>query len=170
MLELIRLFPEDDPTAGILLDGEYEQFNLNLVDWSKEDYIDQWKHAAKYSLKNREISGFIKNYENAYHHVKMIGIYTIIPEELTNPQKYLTSEEGCDFFITERFLFITENEKTFTSNDSFDEIEKSLGNFFPIYYFNKSRIDKFYLYLSARIEGISSWKITEEDLESVLNL
>lgn len=99
MLEFIRLFPEDDHTAGILLDGEYEQFNLNLVDWSKEDYIDQWKHAAKYSLKNREILGFIKNYENAYHHVKMIGIYTIIPEELTNPQEFLISEEGCDFLL-----------------------------------------------------------------------
>lgn len=36
MLELIRLFPEDDHTAGILLDGEYERFNLNLRDWTKK--------------------------------------------------------------------------------------------------------------------------------------
>ncbi|MBU3845589.1 MAG: hypothetical protein H9855_01155 [Candidatus Acinetobacter avistercoris] len=171
MLELLRFYPEDDHTAGILLAGEYELFNLSLVDWSKEDYIDQWKHAAKHSLINRRSSCFIKNYENAYHHVKMIGIYTIIPEEVANPRKYFVSEEeASDFFITEKFLFITENEKTFTSNDSFDEIEKSLENPFPIFYFNKSRVDKFYLYLSDRIEGISNWRITKEDLESVLDL
>ena len=35
MLDLIKFFPEDEITAGILLDGEYERFNLNLRDWSK---------------------------------------------------------------------------------------------------------------------------------------
>lgn len=32
MLDLIKFFPEDEITTGILLDGEYEQFNLNLID------------------------------------------------------------------------------------------------------------------------------------------
>lgn len=170
MADLIKFFTEDEITAGILLDGEYERFNLNLVDWTKDDYIEQWKHAAKYSLKNREVSAFIKNYENAQHHVKMIGIYTIIPEELTNPNQYLTSEDGEDFFITESFVFITENEKTLTTDKAFNKIKKAFGNYFPIFYFDKNRLDKFYLYLSDRIEGISNWKITNKDLKSILKL
>jgi len=31
-------------------------------------------------------------------------------------------------------------------------------------------MDKFYQYLSDRIEGVSNWKISEKDLKSVLNL
>lgn len=170
MLDLINFFPEDEITAGILLDGEYERFNLNLVDWAKKNYISQWKHAAKYSLKNREVSAFIKSYENAQRHVKVIGIYTIIPEEYTIHKNDLISEDGKDFFITESFVFITENEKTFTTNKSFKKIKKTYGRTFPIFYFDKNRMDKFYLYLSDRIEGVSSWKITGKDLESILNL
>lgn len=170
MLDLIKFFPEDEITAGILLDGEYERFNLNLVDWAKKKYISQWKHAAKYSLKNREVSAFIKSYENAQHHVKVIGIYTIIPEEHTIHKSDLISEDGKDFFITESFVFITENEKTFTTNKSFKKIKKTYGRTFPIFYFDKNRMDKFYLYLSDRVEGVSSWKITGKDLESILNL
>lgn len=170
MLDLIKFFPEDEITVGILLDGEYERFNLNLVDWAKKNYISQWKHAAKYSLKNREVSAFIKSYENAQHHVKAIEIYTIIPEERTIHKSDLISEDGKDFFITESFVFITENEKTFTTNKSFKKIKKTYGRTFPIFYFDKNRMDKFYLYLSDRVEGVSSWKITGKDLESILNL
>lgn len=74
------------------------------------------------------------------------------------------------FFITESFVFITENEKTFITNKAFKKIKKAYGRTFPIFYFDKNRIDKFYLYLSDRVEGISSWKITEKNLESILNL
>lgn len=170
MIDLIKFFPEDEITAGIFLDDVYERFNLNLVDWAKKDYIAQWKHAAKYSLKNREVSAFINNYENAKRHVKVIGIYTIIPEEHTIHKNAPFSEDGEDFFITESFVFITENEKTFITNKSFKKIKKAYGRTFPIFYFDKNRMDKFYLYLSDRVEGISSWRITGKDLESILNL
>lgn len=173
MLSLIKFFPADksnEITAGIFLDDEYERFSLNLTDWTKEDYICQWKHAARYALENRDVSAFIKNYESAQQSVKMIWINTIIPEELTDPRKYLTSEDGQNFFITESVVFITENENTFTSDDAFNEIKQAFGNCRPIFYFDKNRIDKFYLYLSDRIEGVSNWTITKQDLESIFNL
>ncbi|WP_445114735.1 hypothetical protein [Acinetobacter sp. WZC-1] len=170
MLNLIKFFPEEG-TVGIFLDDEYERFILSTKDWTKGDYINQWKHAVMYALKNREVSGIIKYYECAKSKVKKMSIYTIIPEEQTkSSDDFFSESDANDFFITESFLFITENEKTFTSNEPFDQIKETYGNYFPIFYFDKYRIDKFYLYLSDNIHGMSSWKIKAEDLESVLNL
>ena len=161
---------ENEVFAQILLGGEYENFILNLKDWSKEDYIFQWKHAIENSLKNREVSALMQNYEKAYDHVKAIRIYSIIPEEFTAGEIGITSDESKDFYITESFIFITENEKTFTNDIHFNKIKKAYGRFFPIFYFDKQRMDKFYLYLSDRVEGISSWKVTAKDLQGALDL
>jgi len=170
MSNLIKLFQDQKTKAGIFLEGEYELFELNLTDWNIKDYISQWKHAAKYSLKNREVSALIQNYQHAKNHVKIIRIYTIIPEEFTIHKSALGTKDGKDFFITESIVFITENEKTFISNKSFKKIKKNFGRNFPIFYLDIKRMDKFYQYLSDRIEGVSNWKISEKDLKSVLNL
>lgn len=168
MLKFIDFFCEnklDEKTAGILLDDHYEKFSLNLKDWTKDDYIKQWKHAAKYSLENRELSCLIKSYECAYYHVKAINVYTIIPAEMI-----YSDNRDESFFITESFLFITENAETFNSNEAFDIIKNNFGNYFPIYYFNISRLDKFYLYLSEVVAGISNWKVEKNNIESILTL
>ena len=84
----------------------------------------------------------------------------------------ISSEEVDDdvFFMTESFVFITQNEKALTSDFYFDKIFDSYSNYFPIYYFNPNHIERFYLYLSERINGISAWQVSRQQLSTILNL
>lgn len=162
---------ETSQKGMMFLDGVYESFELNLNSWSKSDYINQWKSAAQHSLDHRAVSALIKNYERPNGNVKKIDIYTIIPEEMTNPLDYIfRSDTQKSFYITESFVFITDDINNIKNDIEFKKIYDAFGEYFPIYYFDESSMSKFYLYLSDRIEGISSWKISERDLKTVLDI
>ena len=172
MKNLMKIKTTETSLKGmILLDDVYETFELNLDSWSKFDYINQWKSAAKHSLDYRAVSAFIKNYDRPAGNVRKIGIYTIIPEELTNPIDYaFRSDTPKSFYITESFIFITNDVNNLKNDIEYTKIYDAFGEYFPIYYFDESSVVKFYLYLSDRIEGISNWKISEENLKTVLEL
>lgn len=157
--------------VNILLDNKYEMFELNLKNWSKNDYVNQWKDAARYSLENRCVSGLIKNYESSINGVKKINIFIIIPEEVNDPKSFIFQRKiPEDFYITESFVFVTENIDTFLSNESYERIKEIYGDYFPIIYFDQNFLFRFYLYLSDRVEGISNWKIKGSMIKTILEL
>lgn len=156
----------------ILLGENYESFDLNLKDWTLENYIHQWKSAARYSLDNREISAFFKSYESSKKGViKTLSLYTIIPIEMTySIEECLSKGEDSDFFITERFMFVTENKDSFFSEDDFMKIKESFYEYFPIYYLDLDNLNRFYLYLSDKVENVSKWKVSKKSLETILKI
>ncbi len=172
MVDLIRVGIEDDKTAYIRLGENYEAFELNLNNWTREQYVLQWKNAAKYAMQKRLTSAFICDYECAKNNIKLIKIYSVIPEEATCPREYLDCDdtENLDFFITESFVFITEDVNKLKLEDSYEQIFSVYDEYFPIYYLNPDHIQYFYLYLSDRIEGVSNWRISKEDLLSVTRI
>lgn len=172
MKNLMKIKTTETSQKGmIFLDDVYETFELNLNSWSQSDYINQWKSAAKHSLDYRCVSALIKNYERPVGNVKKIDIYTIIPEEMTNPREYIFRLDAPkSFYITESFIFITNDVNNLKNDIEFKKIYDAFGAYFPIYYFDESSMSKFYLYLSDRIEGISNWKISEDNLKTVLKL
>lgn len=162
---------KDKIVTKILLNNEYESFDLNLKDWSLADYINQWKDAAQYALECRCVSALITNYESPSSGVKKISIFTIIPEELTDPKYYaFQDKEAENFYLTESFVFITNNIEVFLSNNAYDDIKKVYGDYFPIIYFDEKNLFRFYMYLSDKVNGISNWKIEKSKLKTILNL
>jgi|GEM_PF-4799956 len=170
MSSLLSILYQDDvkKTAKIRINlgGECETFDLITNDWSLKKYISQWKHAARIALNSRQTVGLIKRYESSKNHVKSIDIYTIIPKEEAYPNTY---DESSGFYITESFMFISERLEVLSSNQYFDEIYESYGHYFPIYYFDENNISRFYLYLSDKVEGVSSWEVTNKDLRAILD-
>jgi|24BtaG_2_1085350.scaffolds.fasta_scaffold02111_5 hypothetical protein len=173
MNNFISIFSQNEPDnvkIKIRLGNEFETFDLITADWSLQKYLRQWKHAALFALQTRETVGLIKSYECSKQHVKVMGIYTVIPIEIAYPNRLQTSNEQEGFYITESFIFVSERIASLISDDCFNEIYKNYGNYFPIYHFDEKNMNRFYLYLSTKVEGISSWKITCDDLRSVLKL
>lgn len=167
-MNIIKFCNENTIKAEIFLGGHYETFELNTTDWSKSDYIKQRIHAIKSSLNDRSISGIFKNYEKTTPSgIKNMGVYTIIPEEIAYSQLEETNTKN--FYITESFRFVTERIEILNDDKSFYLINKCYGNYFPIYYLNINKLNHFYLYLSEQVEGISHWKVTEDDLKETLN-
>lgn len=167
-MNIIKFCNENTTKAEILLGRYYETFELNTTDWNKSDYIKQWIHAIKSSLDNRDISGIFKNYEKTTpSEIKNMGIYTIIPEEIAYSQS--ENNNTKDFYITESFKFVTEKIEILDDDQGFDLINECYGNYFPIYYLNINKLSHFYLYLSEQVEGVSHWKVTENDLKETLN-
>lgn len=90
---------------------------------------------------------------------------------MTNPREYIFRLDAPkSFYITESFIFITNDVNNLKNDIEFKRIYDAFGEYFPIYYFDESSMSKFYLYLSDRIEGISNWKISEDNLKTVLKL
>lgn len=172
-MQLIKILSEEQnkksATAAILLGEQYETFSLNLTDWSLTDYLKQWQNAIDLAIQNRCTVALIKNYEKATEHVKMMWIYTIIPEEDAESRKFF-NKDGSDFFITESFLFFTENKDLLSKSECFEEIYNSFGNYFPIYYFKEEHIKYFYLYLSPNISDVSHWKVSATTLSTITSL
>ncbi|WP_413208495.1 hypothetical protein [Rhodospirillum sp. A1_3_36] len=154
----------------IFLEETPETFFLYCHDWSIDQYVAQWKHAAKYSLCERRVSCFITKFERALEHPKRIDIFTIIPESTVFKREcYGREEEFKDFYITNSFVFITSNPSSHMKNrEFFDKIESVYGNPFPIFPFFEEKLEIFYMYLSRSIQGISNWKVSSEKLESLL--
>lgn len=156
--------------AKIQLGKESEQFELNLTTWSQVDYINQWEHAVKFTLENGAVSVLIKNYESALNGVKKISIFTIIPEEVVDPKKYIFQNIESEFFyITESFIFITETLDLLDSNEPFEKIKEIYGDYFPIFHFDVKNLFRLYLYMSDNVEGRSNWKIDRNMLKTVLS-
>ncbi|WP_037588718.1 hypothetical protein [Stenoxybacter acetivorans] len=174
MRQLIRFLPQDINEnnivkAQILLGDNYETFELYTGDWSKEDFVNQWKSAVRLSLKKRETTALFKNYKHdSISGIKILWLYTIIPEELAYPDKFIHAD-GVDFYITESFRFFTEKLEILADDASYNLINKNYGHYFPIYWLNIHKLERFYLYLSDRVEGISHWKVNKQDLKSILN-
>lgn len=173
MTEFLKLTSDVETNSvfgRIRLGSNYETFELNTREWSSEKYLQQWKHAAAWSMNKRETSGIIKNYESSLSQVKKVGIYNLIPKELAYPSRDLFEDESeKDFYITENFIFVTEDVSVLDSNFHFDQIYNAFGNYFPIYYLNFQKIEKFYLYLSQKIEGVSHWEVRRDDLCSFID-
>lgn len=167
MNEFIKI-NRKNKTARILLGESYESFELYTKDWTFEQYIQQWRDAVKLLLDADNTVCLIKQYESAKKHVKKMCLYTIFSKESAYP---LYNEIDDDvFFITESFIFITENTDFLTNKFYFDKIFKSYSNYFPIYYFNSNHIEHFYLYLSERTNGISVWEVSRQQLNTFLNI
>lgn len=155
--------------GNILLEGNIETFPLNLCEWSAKDYIQQWKHAARVALKKRRVAGIITNYECSKKDVKMMGVFTIIPKEVANPRrKWEENECEIGFYITNRFIFVSEDISNLISHHQFLKIKRSFGHYFPIYYFDRKNIELFYLYLSEASEGISRWNLSAVELRDFI--
>ncbi|MFC0821212.1 hypothetical protein [Moraxella marmotae] len=167
MKNLIKIDPKNN-SAKILLGDNYESFELYTGSWQFKQYIQQWKDAARLLLDTGSTVCLIKHYEAAKDHVKTMHLYTIFPKNTAYP---LCEDIGDDeFFITESFVFITQDEKVLTTNFYFDKIFDSYSSHFPIYYFDPDHIERFYLYLSERVNGISAWQVSRQQLGTILEL
>jgi hypothetical protein len=173
MSNFIDILLQNEPDkikVKIRLGADTETFNLVTTDWSLQQYLYQWKHAALLALQTRQTVGFIKSYECSKQHVKTMSIYTIIPKEIAYPNRFQINNEQEGFYITESFIFVSEDLNALVSDRCFDEIYETYDNYFPIYYFNQKKLNQFYLYLSDKVEGVSSWEITFNDLKSILKI
>ncbi|STY81716.1 MULTISPECIES: hypothetical protein [Moraxella] len=142
-----------------------ESFKLITSDWSRFDYVNQWKHAVRFSLEYIRPAASIKRYESPRNKISNIEIYTIIPKNFLSD-----NEEDEGFYITESFIFITDNISVLSSKEDFEEIYEGYGNYFPIYYFDTKILECFYTYLSSEIYGISHWDMSTEQLKEILTL
>lgn len=157
-------FTEED-TVNICLGKYVESFKLITSDWDRFDYVNQWKHAVRFSLEYVQPAALIKRYESPRNKISNIEIYTIIPKNFL-----FDNEENEDFYITESFIFITDNILVLGSKDNFEEIYEGYGNYFPIYYFDADMMECFYTYLSGEIYGISHWGVSAEQIKEILTL
>lgn len=167
MKDLIKIDPKTK-TAKILLGDDYESFELSTKDWQFEQYVQQWKDAARLLLDTGSTVCLIKHYEAAKDCVKMMHLYTVFTKETAYPLCDGISDD--EFLITESFVFITQDERVLTKNLYFDKLFDSYSNHFPIYYFDPNHIERFYLYLSERVNGISSWQVSRQQLGTILEL
>lgn len=167
MKNLIKIDPKTK-TAKILLGADYESFELYTKDWQFEQYVQQWKDAARLLLDTGSTVCLIKHYEAAKDCVKMMHLYTVFAKETAYP--FCDDISDDEFLITESFVFITQDEKVLTENLYFDKLFDSYSNYFPIYYFDPNRIEYFYLYLNERTNGISTWQVSRQQLGTILEL
>ena len=128
-------------------DGDYETFCIDITDWSKEYYIKQWKHAVRYSIKNRDISLLFKDFRiSTPYNVMRSFVYILIPEEMADTEKWSdqNSEDSIqpqDFYITERIIYATTELSTLCSEKILNIIKDCDDVYTPIYYVNPNRLD-----------------------------
>ena len=159
-------------------DGDYETFCIDITDWSKEYYIKQWKHAVRYSIKNRDISLLFKDFRiSTPYNVMRSFVYILIPEEMADTEKWSdqNSEDSIqpqDFYITERIIYATTELSTLCSEKILNIIKDCDDVYKPIYYVNPNRLDWFYPYMrdNTSLQNIWHKKISKKHLESILRL
>ncbi len=170
MKDLIN-FQKDEKyqkVVGKIRLGEFvETFFPSFLDWTEKDYEKQWHHAIKHSLDKRELSCLFLSYEKSDRHVKKISIITIIPEEFVTRNLAIADEEDEEdlgFYMTECLVFVSENLESLKSDEDFEEIYNVYKNNSPIYFLDLKKLERFYLYMSCQIQGISHWYISKEEL------
>lgn len=164
--------------ARMFFDNEdYETFNIDITDWSRERYIEQWKHAVDYALKNRAISLFFKDFRTSTpHNIMRSFVYIITPEEMVDIEKFdfdddKNFEKPQDFYITERMIYATTDINNLCSEKSFNMV-KNDDVYMPIYYINPNKLDWFYPYINNSMDIKNIWhkKVSKKYLESILEM
>lgn len=160
---------------------DYETFDIDITDWSKERYIEQWKHAVDYALKNRAISLFFKDFRTSTpHNIMRSFVYIITPEEMVDVEKFdfdddKNFEKPQDFYITERMIYATTDVNNLCSEKVLNIIKDDDNVYTPVYYVNPDKLDWFYPYIGHMFSNINIqtiWykKISKKYLESILEM
>lgn len=174
-------FDEKILYARMFFDNEnYETFDVDITDWSKERYIKQWKHAVDYSIKNREISLFFKDFRvSTPHNVMRSFVYILIPEECVDIEKWnIQDNENIkpqDFYIAEQMIYLTTDVNNICSEKVLNIIKDDDTVYTPVYYINPDKLDWFYPYIghmfsNINIQTIWNKKISKKYLESILKM
>ena len=174
-------FDEKILYARMFFDNEdYETFDVDITDWSKERYIKQWKHAVDYSIKNREISLFFKDFRvSTPYNIMRSFVYILIPEECVDIEKWnIQDDENIkpqDFYIVEQMIYLTTDVNNLCSEKVLNIIKDDDNIYIPVYYVNPDKLDWFYPYIghmfsNINIQTIWHKKISKKYLESILKM
>ena len=169
-------------------DEQFANFAIDITDWSKDDYVKQWKNAANYALNKRCNSALFTSFQTSKKFF-FCQCYILSPEENVDIEKWeewnfqlnKTEEEieqmekPKDFYITETFLCLTNDVNILNSDEIFKEISEDLDTEVPIYFININRLERFYAYLpnNDAIEiqkGCWHKKVSKKYLESILEM
>lgn len=169
-------------------DERFANFAINITDWSKDDYVKQWKNVANYALNKRCNSALFTSFQTSKKFF-FCQFYILSPEENVDIEKWKewnfqlnkTEEEieqmgkPKDFYITETFLCLTTDVNVLNSDEVFKEISEDLDTEIPIYFININRLERFYAYLpnndATEIQkGYWHKKVSKKYLESILEM